>query len=182
MNAAFGVLIYQNNLDKIAKLTSHSAMAVSGPNCDLVNFTEYIEKNFQLYQLRNDGLALSTHAQAHFCRNELAVALRRGPFQVNCLLGGYDKKDGPSLYWLDYLGTLQKVPFGCQGVASHFCLSTMDHGYTENLDEEAAMVILKKCIAELQTRFLPSQPNFIIKKIDADGVTMVEFGADPDDN
>jgi len=37
---ARSILIYQTNLDKIAKLSSHSMMGVSGPNCDLVNFTE----------------------------------------------------------------------------------------------------------------------------------------------
>jgi len=34
------ILTYQKNLDKIAKLTEYSMMGVSGPNCDLVNFTE----------------------------------------------------------------------------------------------------------------------------------------------
>lgn len=37
---ARSILMYQQNLDKIAKLSSHSAMGVSGPNCDLVNFSE----------------------------------------------------------------------------------------------------------------------------------------------
>lgn len=36
------ILSYQTNLDKIAQLTSHSMMGVSGPNCDLVNFTQYV--------------------------------------------------------------------------------------------------------------------------------------------
>jgi 20S proteasome subunit beta 4/signal peptidase len=34
------ILTYQKNLDKIAKLTDYSMMGVSGPNCDLKNFTE----------------------------------------------------------------------------------------------------------------------------------------------
>lgn len=37
---ARSILMYQQNLDKIAELSSHSAMGVSGPNCDLVNFSE----------------------------------------------------------------------------------------------------------------------------------------------
>lgn len=37
---ARSILLYQTNLDKITPLTSHSAMGVSGPNCDMVNFTE----------------------------------------------------------------------------------------------------------------------------------------------
>ena len=195
MNAAFGVLVYQANLDKIAALTDHSAMAVSGPNCDMVNFTDYVAKNLQLYQLRNDGLALSTKAQANFCRGELAAALRRGPFQVNVLLGGFDhvtakdeaagssSSSSASLYWLDYLGTLQKVDYGCQGVATNFCLSIMDRDYLPGkMTYEKAVELIEKCIHELHTRFLPSQPNFIVKCIDKDGVRTIKFGADPEDN
>jgi len=37
---ARSILVYQKNLDKITQLSSHSAMGVSGPNSDLVNFTE----------------------------------------------------------------------------------------------------------------------------------------------
>lgn len=44
---------------------------------------------------------------------QLATALRKGPVQTQLLLGGVDKKaegkDLASLYWMDYLGTLQQV-------------------------------------------------------------------------
>lgn len=45
---------------------------------------------------------------------QLAKALRKGPFQTQLLMGGVDKrvessKDEASLFWLDYLGTMQKV-------------------------------------------------------------------------
>jgi 20S proteasome subunit beta 4 len=182
-NTAFGVIVYQTNLDKIAKLTSHSAMAVSGPNCDLVNFTDYVQRNLDLYELRNDGMKLGLAAQANFCRNELANALRRGPFQVNVLLGGTDAVSGQSsLYWLDWLGTLQKVKYGCQGYATNFCLSIMDREYLDGMSKEAAIKIIEMCIHELHTRFVPNQPNFIIKCIDKDGVSVVKFGMDPADN
>jgi 20S proteasome subunit beta 4 len=183
-NSAYGVLVLQTNLDKIAKITSHSAMAVSGPNCDLVNFTDFIQRNLDLYELRNDGMKLSLSAQAHFCRNELAKAIRKGPFYVQLLLGGCDAVTGQSsLYWLDYLGTLQKVKYGCQGYATNFCLSIMDREYNEGLmTKEAAIKIVEMCIHELQTRFVPSQPNFMIKCIDKDGVSIVKFDKDPTDN
>lgn len=46
-------------------------------------------------------------------RDQLAKAIRQGPVQASLLLGGVDKKpDGKgvaSLYWMDYLGTQQKV-------------------------------------------------------------------------
>lgn len=178
---ARSILLYQKNLDKIRVLSSHSAVGVSGPNCDSVNFTEYISKNLKLYELSNDGTKLSVHAQANFARDELARALRKGPYQVNLLLGGFDEKDGASLYWMDYLAALSKVKYGCQGHASSFCLSVMDKEYRDDCTEEAAIAILQMCVHELETRFLIAQPNFIVKVIDKDGVRVVSQGADPAD-
>ena len=81
----------------------------------------YISKNINLYEISNEGTKLSTHAQANFARGELAAALRRGPYQVNVLLGGYDEGKGGSLYTMDYLGSLHKVNHGAQGYAQYFC-------------------------------------------------------------
>ena len=144
-------------------------------------FFRYISKNINLYELANDGTKLSTHAQANFARGELAAALRRGPYQVNILLGGYDEKIGGSLYHLDYFGTLHKVKHGAQGYAQYFCSSIFDKEYSESLSEEEALKIIEHCIKEIHTRFLLSQPNFIIKKVDKDGVKVLSFGGDPAD-
>ena len=115
-------------------------------------------------------------------RGELAAALRRGPYQVNVLLGGYDEStESSSLYFLDYLASLQKVNYGSQGYASSFCLSIMDRDWKEGLTEDEAVAIVEHCMQELHTRFLIAQPNFIIKVIDKDGVKTSKFGADPAD-
>mgnify|MGYP000423867991 CR=1 FL=1 len=45
-----------------------------------VQFTEFIQKNVQLYEYKN-GLPLSTAAAANFTRNELAQALRKASVQ-----------------------------------------------------------------------------------------------------
>jgi 20S proteasome subunit beta 4 len=161
-------------------------MGVAGPNCDLVSFTEYVAKNLALYEYNHDGLTLSTKAQANFCRSELATALRKGPYQVNVLIGGYDtNKDGSGgaacLYWMDYMAALQKVKYGAHGHAASFCLSTMDAEYKPGLDEAAALKIIDACIEEIHTRFLISQPNFMIKIVDKDGVRVCKFGGDPAD-
>ncbi len=134
-----------------------------------------------MYELSNAGTKLSTHAQANFARGELATALRKGPFQVNVLLAGYDEKTGGSLYHLDYMGTLHKVKHGAQGYAQYFCSSIYDKDWTDNMTEEEALKVIEKCIKEVHTRFMINQPNFIIKKVDKDGVQVLSFGADPAD-
>jgi 20S proteasome alpha/beta subunit len=55
----------------------------------------------------------------------------------------------------------------------------MDKEYRENQTEAEAIQLVQHCINEVQTRFLISQTNFIIKAVDKDGVRVVSFGADP---
>ena len=86
---------------------------------DSDHFGEYVQKNLKLYELRT-GTTLSTHgewcagsllvltivcstAASSFVRGELARYLRQKPYYVDLLIGGWDKDDGPSLYYLDYL-------------------------------------------------------------------------------
>lgn len=39
----------------------------------------------------------------------------QNPYQVNMMLAGWDKDQGPSLYYLDYISTLHKVEKGGMG-------------------------------------------------------------------
>jgi 20S proteasome subunit beta 4 len=72
-----------------------------------------------------NGVRLNTEQTANFVRSELAEALRRGPYMVNCILGGFDA-DGPKLYWIDYLGTIVETEKAAHGYAEYFVYSVMD--------------------------------------------------------
>ena len=48
---------------------------------------------------------------------------------MNLLIAGHDKEEGPSLYFLDYLASLNKMPFAIHGYGSLFALSIMDKYY-----------------------------------------------------
>jgi 20S proteasome subunit beta 4 len=94
---------------------------------DTVQFAEYIERNIQLYQIRN-LYPLRPPAAASWIRRSLADSIRsRKPYAVNLLVGGYDTASHePHLYWIDYLGTMTAIPFGAHGYGSYFALSLLD--------------------------------------------------------
>ena len=147
-------------------------MLRAGAQADTVCFTEYVQKNMALYEISN-GLKLSTPAAASFVRNELAVALRKGPYQTNLLLGGYDEEHGATLYYLDYLASSNKVNYGCHGYVSSFVLSIFDREWTPGMTEAQGLELLKKCIDEIQVRFLVHMPAFTVKIVDKDGVRVL---------
>lgn len=103
-------------------------------------------------------------------RNELAYALRRGPFQISLLLGGCDKNKESSLYYLDYLGSLHPVKKAAHGYGSYFTLGLLDRHYKKNMSESEGIELLKMCIAELSTRFIINTPEFSVKIVDKNGV------------
>jgi len=175
-SAPRSILVFKQDEDKIMPLdserheTSTLMLACAGPQGDRKQFCEYVQKNIVLDNLRT-GLKMSANAAAHFTRRELATSLRsRGSYQVNLLLGGFNEKEGPTLYHMDYLAAMSKVKFGVHGHGSNFTLSIFDKEWKEGLTLEEGMGIIKMCIAELKMRFLIHQPTFLVKIVDKDGI------------
>lgn len=160
----------KDDQDKMFKLSSKLLMLVTGEAGDTVQFAEYIEKNIQLYKMRN-GYELTPHAAANFTRRNLADSLRTSSaYQVNMLIAGFDDASGPALYFMDWLASLQKVPFGAHGYGSFFSLSIMDRYYKPDLSRAEARELLQKCIDEVQRRFLVRLPDFFVRIVDKDGI------------
>merc|ERR1711998_221751 len=172
---ARSIMRFTDEEDKVMPLDNFKVMAsAQKKGGDTNQFGEYVQKNLKLYELRT-GTSLTSHAAANFVRGELARFLRQKPYYVDLLIGGWDEDAGPSLYYLDYLASMQKVPYACHGYAGYFCTSTIDRYYTPNLSLEEGMDILRKCVHEINTRFLVNTPNFTVKVIDRNGVRVVEL-------
>ena len=74
-NAGRSIMVFQQDLDKIMHLDSHKLLGVAGDPADTVFEPQYLQKNVELYRLRN-GVKLSTHATANYIRGEKAANLR----------------------------------------------------------------------------------------------------------
>jgi 20S proteasome subunit beta 4 len=169
------IFTLKNDEDKIMDLNSNKVLAVSGEQTDRYQFTNLIQKNLQLEAFRT-GVELSVDASAQYMRNELAQALRRGPYQVNSLIGGFEKSTGEAkLYWMDYLGTLQQVTKGAHGYAAYFVNSVLDNDFRHDMTLDQGIVAMKKCIVELRARFIIKQPSFVAKVVTKDGIHIVSL-------
>lgn len=125
------------------------------------------------YRYVNDR-SLTTKGCAHYIRGQLAEALRKNPYQVNLLLAGYDQS--PSLYYIDYLASMQPVQYGAHGYGSYFALSTMDKYYHKDLSLEEGKDLMKKCLTEIKKRLVLNAPKFVVKLVDKNGIQEVDLG------
>lgn len=89
---------------------------------------------------------------------------------VNLLLAGYDEKEGPQLYYMDYLASVAKVDYAAHGYGGYFSLSIMDRNYLKNMTQEQGYDLLKKCVQEVHRRLIINLPNFKVQVIDKNGI------------
>mmetsp|Transcript_99876 Transcript_99876/g.282876 ORF Transcript_99876/g.282876 Transcript_99876/m.282876 type:complete len:193 (-) Transcript_99876:76-654(-) len=167
MQAAHSIIRVKSDADKIWQV-ENMLFAATGPTSDTNSFLEFVQKNIALHTLRT-GLPLSTKAAASFTRNELAYSLRKGPYQADLLIAGVDD-DGPSLYFMDYLASMEKVNKAAQGYGAYFTLGLMDRYYKPDLTLEEAKDIIRKCIKEMETRFVINLGSYKCKVVDSTGV------------
>ncbi len=177
---AFYYIKLHDNEDNVIQLDENKLLAASGEQADVVNYTEYIKRNMALDKMKHNGRPMSTPAAAHYMRSTLSSALRSrsGPYLVNTLVAGYDGKvsayddsDPQSyLYYMDYLGTLAAVPFGCHGYGATFVVAILDSEWREDLTLEQGKALMQKCIKEVQKRLIVDHSHFVTKLVDASGV------------
>lgn len=165
------VVDHRVGLDKI--------LAAAGDNSDRVAFTEHVKAELSLRRFRT-GVPLRTHGAASWSKS---------PKHVNVMLGGYDDT-GAELYWMDYMGTLQKINFGAHGHCSTFSLSLMDrHWKVSGVGAFASSTFggcylqyvwvlcewwqADMCVKQLGTRFLLNQKEFAVKIVDESGIRKI---------
>ncbi|KAG8347835.1 putative proteasome beta 2 subunit [Trypanosoma vivax] len=183
LNAFYYIKITDTE-DKVTELDSHKVVACAGENGPRVNFVDYIKCNLALKRMREHGRSISTQATAHFMRNTLSGALRSrgGAYLVNCLLAGYDAETsadddsvkGTHLYYLDYLGTMQEVPYGCHGYGAAFVTAMLDRLWRPNLTSQEGAELMQMCCDEVKKRVVISNDKFICKAVTSNGIELVE--------
>ena len=174
--AAQQIIVQSHDVDKTVELDSTKVLAISGPRGDCVAYGEYLKANIRLYRLKYQH-SLDTAACAHYARNELATALRSGPYQVNCLLAGYDEGIGPELYFMDYLATSHKVNTGGHGYGGMFCLSLFDKHWVPNMSRGQAMDLIDLCVGEVCERLVTAPTDYLVKIVDKNGVETIKYDA-----
>ena len=152
MNAGRSIMVLNHEADKIMQLDSHKLLGVGGDPADCVQEPQYFQKNISLSYYKH-GNPLSTHAVANYMRGEKSANLRKGMAQVDMLLVGYDEGVGPSLYFLDYLASMQKLDKGAHGYCGFFVNSLLDAHWKPGMTVDEGLQLMALCAAEMKRRF-----------------------------
>jgi len=169
--ATAGPAVYHKAVKKIAKITDRAAMTISGLVADaqiLVDNMRYIVREYEL----STGRPMSIRAMASNLSLILSTYLRIYPFIVQLLLGGYDEKEGPSLYYLDLYGTVTREKYMATGSGSPVAFGVLESGYREDLTLEAAVDLAVKAVTAALSRDGFSGEGVDVLVIGRDGVVL----------
>ncbi|XP_050347340.1 proteasome subunit beta type-2-like [Nymphalis io] len=166
-------IIMKDDADKIIEISEGLVIGVNGDAADTTQFTQYVDKNLQLYSMKNK-YQLDTPAVVHFMRKSMADSLRDGnPRILNMLIAGYDDDNGCQLYTMDFLASCMKVPYAAHGLGGLFSISILNHYYKPSLSEVEAYEVIKLCVHTIQKRLFITLPNFLVKTLSKDGVKIL---------
>lgn len=73
--SARSVVVMKDDMDKIRVMDEYKLFAAAGNPGDVSKFTEHIQKDVRLYNMRS-GIRMSTAAMANYTRGQLAHFLR----------------------------------------------------------------------------------------------------------
>lgn len=149
--ATAGQMIYHKQVKKIAPITNYAAMTISGLVADaqfLIENARYIAREYEL----STGRSISIRGLASSISTILSLYLRRSPFIVQLLLGGYDQYEGASLYYLDLYGTMTKENYMATGSGSPVAFGFLEANYRPDLDLDTAIDIAVKAVLVAQSR------------------------------
>jgi 20S proteasome subunit beta 4 len=124
---ARSIIKLQDSDDKLTVLNDYQILGAAGEVSDRKNFSKLVYGEMEYYYYKYN-FRPDTDEVANYTRSIMAENLRKSPSHANVILAGYDK-DGPKLYWCDYLGSLQKVTKAAHGYGGHFLYGIMDNYY-----------------------------------------------------
>ncbi len=148
--ATAGVGIYHKRVKKIMRIDDYIAMTISGLVADAEFIVENIRFLVKKYRL-DTGRSIRVGSLANYLSLLLNNYLRKYPYIVQLLLGGYDR-DGASLYYLDLYGSISREKYMATGSGSPVAFGVLEEGYNEDLDLDKAVELAYKAVSSAVLR------------------------------
>lgn len=133
MRASMGHIAYEEESEKVYKITDRMAVTNAGNVGDSLTIIRFLKSQARLYEIeREEGM--SVKAAATLLSNILN-SNRYYPFIVQLIIGGVN--DEPELYELTpFGGVLERKRYAVSGSGTEFALTTLDSGWKRGMTEE----------------------------------------------
>lgn len=151
MRASMGHLAYDEEAEKLYKITENIALSNAGSVGDSLTIIRFLRSHAYLYEIERDT-RMSAKAISSYLSNILN-SNRYYPYIVQFLIAGFN--DSADIYEVTpYGGVLKRNEYAVTGSGSELALATIDDGYRKEMSEEDAIALAIKAVEAAKKRDL----------------------------
>ncbi|MDA3855971.1 MAG: hypothetical protein PF569_06920 [Candidatus Woesearchaeota archaeon] len=162
--------IESDSFTKIFDISKNILATVAGMASDAQLFMRVIKGEIKLLELKNER-QVKVREAAMILNSFQYSAVRSSGSVVGLIVGGYDVKEGYSLYDLSPDGTISSHDgYVMSGSGSSYVKSLFDVEYNSNLSEKDALTLVEKSYKVSFKNDNASGGGFIIKIVTKDGI------------
>jgi proteasome beta subunit len=171
MRASMGHLAYDEQAEKVYKITDKIGLTNAGSVGDSLVLIRFLRSHAQLYETERE-ISITPKALASYLSNVLNNH-RYYPYSVQFLLGGLNSK--PEIHEITaFGGVLERDKYAVTGSGTEFAMSVLDQQYSKNLTEEQAIALAVRAIKASTKRDMYSGGESItVRVIDGHGNRML---------
>ncbi len=172
MRASFGHIAYDEESQKLYKITDRIAVTNAGSVGDSLALIRFLRSQARLYEIERDS-KITPKALVTYLSNVLN-ANRYYPFAAQFVLGGLN--DGPELFELTpYGGILKRDKFAVSGSGTEPAMTTLDQNYKKGMSEEEGIAVAIKAVNAGRKRDIYSGGKSIsVMVIDRKGIKQLK--------
>ena len=149
MRASFGHIAYDEESQKLYKITDRIGVTNAGSVGDSLTLVRFLRSHARLYEIERD-IKITPKALVTYLSNILN-ANRYYPFAAQFVMGGLN--DGPELFEITpYGGILKRDKFAVSGSGTEPAMTTMDQNYKKGMTEEEGIAVAIKAVNAGKTR------------------------------
>lgn len=143
MRASMGNIAYDEESEKIYRITDSMAVTNAGNVGDSLTIIRFLKSQAKLYEIERQE-KMSVRAAATLLSNVLN-GNRYYPFIVQLLIGGINNQ--PELFEVSpFGGILERRQYAVTGSGTDFALTTLDQLYEDNLTEDEGIKLAIRAV------------------------------------
>jgi proteasome beta subunit len=143
MRASMGHIAYDEESQKLYKITDTIAVTNAGSVGDSLTLVRFLRSHARLYEIERDT-KITPNAIVTYLSNVLN-ANRYYPFASQFVLGGIN--NGPEIFELTpYGGILKRDKFAVSGSGTEPAMTTLDQNYRKGMTEEEGVALAVKAV------------------------------------
>ncbi|MBS7633695.1 archaeal proteasome endopeptidase complex subunit beta [Candidatus Bathyarchaeota archaeon] len=165
---SYGYLVVSKGGKKVFKITDCIGAACAGLVSDMQILAREVEAYANLFSLEV-GRPISVRSASKLMSNIL-FNRKLAPLITQTIVGGIDD-EGPSLYVLDFLGSVIPDKYAVVGSGTEIAIGVLEEGYKENMTIEEAKNLVIRSVKSAISRDIMSGDGIDFLIITKDGTT-----------